>query len=130
MSDVKGAIDTLCKYLHFGANVEIKPEHFKLAKFNTDNKSSVSSLAIMTILFNLTILTIESNFLFQAEAFWDALYVLSSVAVKDIQKDFSFANRGIKFCSFFSYLKKKTMLIILILMELMQIFQTKLQSLN
>lgn len=52
MSDVKGAIDSLCKYLHFGVNVQIKPEHFKMAKFNTDNMCTVSNKLLSTYIDN------------------------------------------------------------------------------
>lgn len=42
MSDFKGVIALLCKLLHNVTCVNMKPEYFRLAKFNKDNLECVS----------------------------------------------------------------------------------------
>lgn len=42
MSDIKSVIALLCKHLKLLYNVNVKPEHFRLSKFNKTKESSVS----------------------------------------------------------------------------------------
>ncbi|KAJ9591545.1 hypothetical protein L9F63_001899 [Diploptera punctata] len=41
MSDIKSVISLLCKHLKFSFNVNIRPEHFRLAKFDKTEESAV-----------------------------------------------------------------------------------------
>lgn len=42
MNEVKNVIGLLCKHLNYLFNLEMKPEHFRLAKFNKTDDNVVS----------------------------------------------------------------------------------------
>lgn len=44
MSDIKSVLSLLCQHLNLSVNVTMKPEHFRLAKFNGAAEFVVSVL--------------------------------------------------------------------------------------
>ena len=46
MTDVKSVIALLCKHLKLSFNVNIRPEHFRLAKFDKTEDNVVSTLSV------------------------------------------------------------------------------------
>lgn len=42
MSDIKAVIQLLCQHLNILLKVNLKPENFRLAKFNNNNTQTVS----------------------------------------------------------------------------------------
>ena len=59
MSDIKSVLSLLCQHLNLSANVTMKPEHFRLAKFNGAAEIVVSVLrAILHNLYTLRVRTI------------------------------------------------------------------------
>ncbi|XP_017891905.1 uncharacterized protein LOC108632095 [Ceratina calcarata] len=62
MSDIKSVLTLLCQHINLSINVSIKPEHFRLAKFNTASENV-------------------------SDEFWKVLNILSYHAVKEKQMD-------------------------------------------
>ncbi|XP_024946604.1 uncharacterized protein LOC107273484 isoform X4 [Cephus cinctus] len=65
MSDIKTVIALLCKHLDTAANVALKPEHFRLSKFDKKSDDTVRAL-------------------------WNALYTLSCYALDEDQENVKF----------------------------------------
>ncbi|XP_053979368.1 tubulin epsilon and delta complex protein 1-like [Hylaeus volcanicus] len=82
MSDIKSILVLLCQHLNLSINVAMKPEYFRLAKFNNTAE-------------NVT------------ETFWKTLYALSYHAVKEKQIEVNFEQCGTVWATklYFAYLR-------------------------
>lgn len=60
MNEVKNVIGLLCKHLNVLFHMELKPEHFRLAKFNKTEEGTVSFCFILFLSVSIFIL-LEAN---------------------------------------------------------------------